>query len=177
MLILIQKIEDYLFEEIFKPLLNLLCLIMLITTCIDVICRYVFHISLVFAPEVSRYLYIFIIFIGTFLGIKDNIHIGLDFFVDLLPTKWKNVIIIFRNISLMIFSLVITYYGFKFSSIGMSQMSETLGFSKGWIYLILPISGICMFITILNQTLLFFTDKKSWEKKKKEEENKKGGFL
>ena len=90
----IQKITDYLFEEIFTPLLNYICLIMLIVTCTGIICRYVFHIALVFSPELSRYLYIFIIFIGTFLGIKNNTHVGVDVFVNLLPTKMKKIIMI-----------------------------------------------------------------------------------
>ena len=160
----IQKITDYLFEEIFTPLLNYICLIMLIVTCTGIICRYVFHIALVFSPELSRYLYIFIIFIGTFLGIKNNTHVGVDVFVNLLPTKMKKIIMIFRNISMLIFSIFITYYGFKFVSVGMSQSTLSLGISKGWIYLILPICGIFMFLIVLNETLTF-TDKKFWTKK------------
>jgi TRAP-type C4-dicarboxylate transport system permease small subunit len=170
---LMNKIIDALYEKVFTPLLNILCLIMLITTFVAIISRYVFHYAIIWSPEVSRYLYIYIIFIGTFLGIKHKKHIGLDIVVDRLPNKIKKVVEISRNLSMMVFFIFLAYLGFKFSVIGMSQMTLALGISKGWIYLVIPIGAIFMFISTFQQTLRSLSKVKSGGK---EDERKVGVF-
>jgi len=164
---LMNKIIDTLFEKVFTPLLNILCLIMLISTFVAIISRYIFHYAIIWSPEVCRFLYIYIIFIGTFLGIKQNTHIGLDIVIDHMPNKVKKVMKISRNLIMMVFFIFLSYLGFKFSIIGMSQMTLTLGISKGWIYLIIPIGAIFMFISTFQKTLKSLSKAKSGRKEDK----------
>lgn len=146
------KIVDFLFNKMLTPLLNILCIAILLTTCLSVICRYVFHYAIVWSPEISRFLYIFIIFIGTSLGIRSNLHIGLDIEITRLSTKSKEIIEIIKKIILMIFFIILVYLGFQFVGYGMLQMTQTLGIAKGWIYLIIPISSFFMFIAVFQKT-------------------------
>jgi len=164
---LMNKIIDTLYEKVFTPLLNILCVIMLISTFVAIISRYVFHYAIIWSPEVCRFLYIYIIFIGTFLGIKQNTHIGLDIVVDHMPNKVKMVVEISRNLIMMVFFIFLSYLGFKFSIIGMSQMTLTLGISKGWIYLVIPIGAVFMFISIFQKTLKSLSKAKSGRKEDK----------
>ena len=145
---------EYVFNNIFIPLLNILCFVMLVTTFLSVVCRYIFHYAIIWAPELSRFLYIFIIFIGTFLGIRRNTHIGLNIFIERLSPQIQNIIEIIRNIILMAYFIFLIFLGFKFVGFGMHQMTLTLGIAKGWIYLVIPISAILMFIAIFQRTFL-----------------------
>jgi len=150
----INKFLEYLFNNIFIPLLNILCIIMLLAAFLSVVCRYIFHYAILWAPELSRFLYIFIIFIGTFLGIRRNTHIGLNIFIERLSPQIQNIIEIIRNIILMAYFIFLIFLGFKFVGFGMHQMTLTLGIAKGWIYLVIPISAILMFIAIFQRTFL-----------------------
>jgi len=79
---LMNKAIDTLYEKVFTPILNILCLIILISIFVAIISRYIFHYAIIWSPEICRFLYIYVIFIGTFLGIKQNKHIGLDIVID-----------------------------------------------------------------------------------------------
>jgi len=156
----INQFLEYLFNNVFTPLLNIICFVMLLSTFSSVVSRYIFHYAIIWAPELSRFLYIFIIFIGTFLGIRRNTHVGLDIFVEHLSPKVQNIIEIIRNIILMTYFIFLTFLGFKFAGFGMHQMTLTLGIAKGWIYLVIPISAVLMVVAIFQRTfLLKFSNK------------------
>jgi len=150
----INQFLEYLFNNIFTPFLNILCIIMLLSAFLNVISRYIFHYSIIWAPELSRFFYIFIIFIGTFLGIRKNTHIGLDILINSLSHQIQNIIEIIRNIILMIYFIFLIFLGFKFVGFGMHQMTLTLGIAKGWVYLVIPISAVLMFIAIFQSMFL-----------------------
>jgi len=76
------KVINALCVKVFTPLLNILYLMMLISIFVAIIFRYIFPYAIIWSPEVCRFLYIYVIFIGTFLGIKQNKHIGLDIVID-----------------------------------------------------------------------------------------------
>lgn len=143
----IDSFINFLYERVFIPLLNYVCLVMLVITCINIFCRYFLNYSFISVPELTIYLYIFIVFIGSFLGIKGDIHIGINVVVNRLPNKIKRIVKISTNLTMLIFFIFLVYLGFKFSIIGMSQKTQTLGISRGWIYLIIPIGAIFMFVS------------------------------
>jgi len=166
---MVNRFIEYIFNNIFIPLLNILCIVMLATTFLSVVCRYIFHYAIIWAPELSRFLYIFIIFIGTFLGIRKNTHVGLDILTERLSPQMQNIIEIFKNIILMAYFIFLIFLGFKFVGFGMHQMTQTLGIAKGWIYLVIPISAFFMLVAIFQKTIfLNFSNKDKREEQYRE---------
>jgi TRAP-type C4-dicarboxylate transport system permease small subunit len=151
----IDRIVNALYDKVFTPLLNALCLVMLVTTCVSVISRYVFHHAILWGPEASRFLFIFVIFIGTFLGMRSRKHISIGFVVDKLPSGIRRFVALIRNICMMVFFVFLIYLGSKFTIIGMSQSTQTLGISKGWIYIVIPLSAVFMFVFAFQEIIKF----------------------
>lgn len=57
-----------------------------------VFCRYVLNQSLSWSDEVVRYLFVWFTLIGSAAVLRDRLHIRVEFFVDLLPTKARRLL-------------------------------------------------------------------------------------
>lgn len=64
---------------------------MTIITFVQVVLRYVFNTSMLWAIEASTYLFAWLVLIGISYGIKVGSHIGVDALVNLLPRRSKRV--------------------------------------------------------------------------------------
>jgi TRAP-type C4-dicarboxylate transport system permease small subunit len=74
------------FEEWF---LALSLIIMLAITVVEVVSRYVFHLSLAFAEEITINLFVWSVMVGTATAAKHNHHLGFSLITDYLPAVWK----------------------------------------------------------------------------------------
>jgi TRAP-type C4-dicarboxylate transport system permease small subunit len=52
--------------------------VMLFIIFIQVICRYIFHHSLVFSEELARYLFVYTVFLGSAVLMRENGHIVVE---------------------------------------------------------------------------------------------------
>lgn len=75
-----------------------LFLAMVAIVCWSVICRYALKIPFLQSEELARYLMIYIVYIGTSIGVKSKSHIGVEVFVDMLPEKIYKKVRIFTEI-------------------------------------------------------------------------------
>ena len=67
---------------------------------INVILRYFFNEGLTWAEEASRYLFIWLIFLGAIVAYKENVHLGVDTLVVKLSVKNRRILFIINNIVL-----------------------------------------------------------------------------
>ena len=118
----------------------------------QVILRYVLQFPTTWQDEVSRYLIVWGVLMGSAVALRDNEHITIDILYDFFPKvakKWMNL---FSHIVMFFFFTFLVIYGFylvkeKFIS-GQTSYS---GFKLWIIYSCLPVSGLLMlFRNILN---------------------------
>ena len=74
---------DQAFSKVEGFLSVVLFLAMVAIVCWSVICRYALKIPFLQSEELARYLMIYIVYIGTSIGVKSKSHIGVEVFVDL----------------------------------------------------------------------------------------------
>lgn len=79
------------FDILETPAAVLMFLIIFLTF-LQVCLRYVFNHSLAWIEEISRYLFIWIVFLGSVIAFKHNLHIRIDFIDQYLKGKSKSVI-------------------------------------------------------------------------------------
>lgn len=79
---------------------------------IQVIFRYLFNNSLNWTEELAKYLFVWMTFIGSASAFKDQIHIGVDFFVELLPEQFKRHANIIDIVLITFFSGITTVIGY-----------------------------------------------------------------
>lgn len=108
---------------------------------INVICRYFFGFTLIWAEELSRYIVVWITFIGVGACTRYGEHITIDVFVKKLPPILKKILFYFIQTITIIAALVITYIGMKSTqTLFLSgNRSATTGFPIWLIYISVPL--------------------------------------
>ena len=57
----------------------------------NAVLRYGFDTGIVFSEEVSRYLFVWVIFLGSIVAMREGSHMRVDFLLLKLPPLWRNV--------------------------------------------------------------------------------------
>lgn len=80
---------------------------------IQVFCRYLFNYSFTWYEELSRYLGVFVAFLGAATGVKYGMHFSMDALSKKLKKPWKNILSVFSNLVCSVFFGVVVYYSWK----------------------------------------------------------------
>ncbi len=148
--------SDLLFK-IMGRMIGIFCTVTIILTLsAGVISRYVFNRPFFWTDEVARILLIWSIFTGAAMGFRkgsSTAHIGLDFFISLLPQKIKKIAERFGWLMNMFFCVLILVIGTMFFVQTISFRTAALDISKGFIYVCLPVFAIMTLVFLINQFL------------------------
>ncbi len=113
--------------------------------------RYVLNSPLTWSEELSRYLFIWISFLGWTLATRHNTHIKVEFVINTLPPKIKFIIRLFTQIIIIFFMGMLIYLGIRMAARSVDVPTITLFFTYAYIYAIVPIaSAIILFYSILD---------------------------
>jgi C4-dicarboxylate transporter DctQ subunit len=124
---------------------DVLCAIALgsvaIIICGQVVSRYVFNYTPSWSEELSRYLIVWTIFIGTAVGVRKNIHIGVDAFIRLAPPWMKKVFEVLLNLIGAVVSAYLIYLSVLFikDTIEYEQLSPAMQIPMWLPYLAMPV--------------------------------------
>lgn len=100
----------------------------------NVIMRYFFHSGLTWAEEVSRFLFIWLIFLGSIVGFKDNEHLGIDTLVRRLSPKGKRILYVV-NCVIILATLALTLHGsWYLTIINLDQSSPAINLPYAYVY-------------------------------------------
>jgi TRAP-type C4-dicarboxylate transport system permease small subunit len=130
---------------------------MLATISAQVVTRYCFGYTAQWSEEVARYLFVYVVFLGSALIMGESGHLAVEF----LPNHFKGT---FTGKLLTALSLVC---GYIFVGILMTQgyrMAETMTFQispgmeipMSYIYAVIPISSVLMALYLIRDTLRLF---------------------
>lgn len=79
---------------------------------IQVFCRYALNSSLSWSEELAKYLFVWMTFIGGALCFRDKLHIGVDYFISLLPKQLQSVMRLLGISAVILFSAIAAVSGF-----------------------------------------------------------------
>jgi C4-dicarboxylate transporter DctQ subunit len=94
-------------EQLEEGLIAFLLAMMTIITFAQVIARYVFNYSFVWALELVSFLFAWLIFIGMSYGVRTGSHIGMDAVVKLLGGKLGRMLTIVASLLCIVYSVMI----------------------------------------------------------------------
>jgi len=102
----IEKLEEY--------LLAVLLAVMVSITFTQVIARYIFNYSFVWALEVTTVLFAWLIFIGMSYGVRVGSHIGVDALVRSLGPKAARIVGSIAALLCIVYSVIVTIGGYQY---------------------------------------------------------------
>jgi TRAP-type C4-dicarboxylate transport system permease small subunit len=117
------------------------------------------------AEEASRYIMIWLAFAGINVGIKNDAHLGLSFFVDMLPPERRKVCYCIRFALMALFGCLLSYYTFRVirTQIKYPQISPGMGIPIWWAYTAVLFGSIMMVVRVCQATLQKFRALKRWD--------------
>jgi TRAP-type C4-dicarboxylate transport system permease small subunit len=110
--------------------------------------------------EVTNFSLIWMIFIGSIIGVREGKHFFVDVFTfsgrQINPTL-KRFLRIVYYIVVLIVTMVFIVYGYTyFVKWGMIQSSDITGINLGWLYVSVPLSGISWLLFLVESFLKEF---------------------
>lgn len=142
----------------------LLILCMVCSTFLQVLMRYVAHISLAWTYDLSKYLFIWATMLGATILVYTSGHINVSLLVQRMPVTVGKIICLFADTCILISSVLILYTGYKFMMMNISNSSITLGISFAYPMSSLPISGVLMILFSIGNIMKHFAKWKEMEK-------------
>lgn len=133
-------------EKLLLLMLSLLLSGIVILIGLQVFLRYALDAPLTWSEEVARYLMVWFSLIGAVLGIRHYSHVGVDFFIEKLPSTLQLFVRVVKQAVSLIFISVIAVKGFDLSMDKFFIPSPAASIPMGVVYLSIPVSGALMFI-------------------------------
>lgn len=141
-----------LFDKALGVLLSTTILSMVFVAILGVFTRYILKKQASFTTEFLRYALLWVSLLAAAYCFGEKEHIAIDFVKKMFKRKWRFALDVITEISIIFFgSTVLIYGGYQGILMGMNEMSPTLHVPIGYIYAVLPISGIFItFYSIIN---------------------------
>lgn len=111
-----------------------------------VVFRFLLEASLTFPDELIRYLFVWVIFLGSAVALRRNVHAAIGVFVDLLPRAPKRLVeALVAGLSGAFFAILLVK-GVQLSLRAAPQISPALEVSMAWAYAAVPAGALFMLI-------------------------------
>ena len=130
-------------NKIIKYIVSVLFIIMIFSLCLQVLARNIPGFHPVWTIELARYSMIFLIFFATALTVRNSELIAVDIFPTILKGKAKKGLVIFINLIVLSFFLLLVIYGYEIIGKVVKQTSATLKISMS-----IPYSSIIIGSTL-----------------------------
>lgn len=127
----------------------------------NVILRYAFHTGITWAEEMSRFMFIWMVFLGSILALKDGTHIGMDILVRRVPEKLRKILLLIGNFIILVISFIILCGSLKMTADSIESKAPATGLSLSLMYGVGIIMSLGM---ILISAMKFFKIIKSGDK-------------
>ena len=124
-----------------------LMIVMVITVSWQVITRYLLNSPSSYTEELATYLLIWISLLGAAYALRVRAHLGIDILVRRLGAQRRLQMRLAAYLIVIIFSLVALVFGgswLVYVTLDLNQLSAAFQVPIGYVYLVLPLSGLLM---------------------------------
>jgi TRAP-type C4-dicarboxylate transport system permease small subunit len=104
--------------------------------------------SIIWAEELSRYLFIWLIFLSTALGIKRKAHLSMDMILEKFHGRIRLVVNLAVSAMVSFFFVIPGYYTLQVFGIWTDKTSPVLGLSMAYVFLSLPVSTALILLNL-----------------------------
>jgi len=118
--------------------------VMVLLVFMNVVSRYIFNHSIIWAEEVSQYLMVWVAFLGAGLALRQGRHVAVEMLQDRLPATARRMTRHLVALLLIVFMGILTVLGFQFAHFAWDQETPVLNIPTGIPYLAVPIGALLL---------------------------------
>ncbi|HYR02471.1 MAG TPA: TRAP transporter small permease [Syntrophobacteria bacterium] len=125
---------------------SVMVLTMTLVVATQVICRYLLGASLTWSEEASRYLLVWITFLGGSAAFKRGMHTGFDAVVRALSPWARRAARLVTLLAIVTFLVIAGLKGMQLALFNMAQRSPAMRLPMGIVYLAIPTGCLLMLV-------------------------------
>ncbi|MBM7551613.1 TRAP transporter small permease [Thalassobacillus pellis] len=110
----------------------------------NVVLRYAFNSGITWSSEMSRYLFVWLVFLGAIAALKDNMHLNMDLVTSILPPKAKKVFFVISNLLVLCTLGLFLKGSWSMTLLTMQRLSPATNIPLGYVYGVGIIASIAM---------------------------------
>lgn len=116
----------------------------------NVVLRYGFDSGIALSEELSRLLFVWLIFLGAILASVQHVHIGFDSLVDKLPLGLRKGLVLLTGALMIAACVMFLIGGWEQTKINLGNSYPVLEVSYAWLYGVALVFGAGMLVAIVN---------------------------
>lgn len=125
--------------------------IMIVLVFGNVVLRYAFDSGITVSEELSRWLFVWLTFLGAIVALREHGHLGVDTLVKRLPRKGKQTCLIVSQ-GLMLYATILFFQGSWVQTlINWDVTAPASGLSAAWLYGVGLVFSVSTGLIILNE--------------------------
>ncbi len=125
---------------------------------IQVTARYVVGSSLSWSEEISRYLFIWVVMLGTAIGVRDGSHVAVELLLKRLPAPLHGLVTTCFTLCLCLLAAVMVLYGGILAANVQAQLSPATRISMAYVYAAVPVCSLVMLVHLAVQLMRNLTE-------------------
>ncbi|QQO09644.1 TRAP transporter small permease [Breznakiella homolactica] len=136
-------------------------IIVVATVLLQILFRSVIVKPLSWSEELSRYAFIWIVYLGGYLAVRHKSQLGITLLTDRLSGKSKKAVILTGKALMIVYMAIVTFYGTKLSLQVMGQPSAVMRMPMGVVYMAIPLGMFLMFIGTVAESVEIIRERDS----------------
>jgi TRAP-type C4-dicarboxylate transport system permease small subunit len=133
-------------EELISYLAMIFLVVMIIIVSTTVFTRYLFNFTFRWTDEVALMMMIWFGFLGMALGVKQSVHLSIEYFMSLFDDNLQGFIYRIENILVGLFGWYLLRFGWQLFSRFKTTVLPATQWSRGLLFIPLPIAGAFILI-------------------------------
>lgn len=120
-----------------------------VTVFLQVLARFVLKVPLPWTEEVTRIAFVYSIFVGAAIGVRERAHLNVDFLLVLLPERLRRVLQLVTQALVGVLLAAIVWLGVRYVQAAGVQTTPVLLIPFRYVYLVIPVSGALMLVYLI----------------------------
>jgi TRAP-type C4-dicarboxylate transport system permease small subunit len=146
-------------DRTLKYALTLLSVILTVSVFLQVLIRFVFKYPLPWTEEIARIAFVYCVFVGATIAVRENSHLSVDFLLVILPKGVARAAVFLGMLLVGVFLAFVTWQGIVLVMATGVQMSPVMQVPFKYLYLIVPVSGAIMLLYLVSNMLALIRGK------------------
>lgn len=137
------------FERFFMWVSGASLAVVFLVTFAQVVQRYVFSMSLPWATDIIRILFIYSVFCGMCVGIIRKSHLNIDVVLQIVSARVRPVLDLISNCIVMFFLVTVMRYSISFIQSNADQTTPYILFPMSYVYAVFPLTIVVMVAALI----------------------------
>jgi TRAP-type C4-dicarboxylate transport system permease small subunit len=116
--------------------------------------RYALNNAIAWSEEGSKYLMVWLTFLGAPIALRHAAHINIDLLIKLFPPRGRQGFYLVIHLIIIATMGILFWKGAEFAQMGARQVASSFNFSMVWMYVAVPIGSALVCLVAIEHVLL-----------------------